>query len=129
MYLKKTILALLFTGALAGTGVYGQNNTSLADHNLENTSSKDFNTIYLNDASFFKGDDERTCFIDFEHITVHPNDLVVKDESGQVIFSDKVRDLPLDTIYELDMATYPIGHYVIELRSYTHVMRQEVDLR
>ena len=38
-------------------------------------------------------------------------------------------DLPVNTIYELDLTKYQAGKYEIELRSFTGLIRKSVELK
>ncbi len=68
-------------------------------------------------------------FIDFESLSVNLNDIVVTDANGAIVLEEKVFDLPVNTIYELDLSKYQNGKYHIELRSYTATIRKEVTLK
>ena len=74
---------------------------------------------------FFVDEEQKIYYIDFETINVNLNDIAVKNAAGKVVFQDEVFNLPVNTIYELDMHTFPKGKYVVELRSYTGVLRRE----
>lgn len=79
--------------------------------------------------SFFVDEEQQKYYIDFESINVNLNDILVKNGSGQVVFQEDVYNLPVNTIYELDMQSYPKGKYIVELRSYTGIMRKEFVIR
>ena len=78
--------------------------------------------------AFFADEEEKRYFIDFESLNVNINNVVVKDASGSTIWEDKVFDLPVDTIYEIDCSEYAPGFYVVELHSFTEVMRKEISI-
>ncbi|RME92371.1 MAG: hypothetical protein D6772_16995 [Bacteroidetes bacterium] len=80
----------------------------------------------INDWSIFADQDNKIYFIDFEQFAVNLNEIVVKDQRGQVVWHDEVFDLPVNTIYELDFSTYQAGEYLIELKAYTGVIRKRV---
>ena len=54
---------------------------------------------------------------------------MVRDENGEVVLKDKLHDLPVNTIYEIDTTDYSSGKYQIELRSYTGVIRKEIEVK
>ncbi len=78
--------------------------------------------------SFFKDDANKIFFIDFETIDVNLNEIVVKDEQGNVLITDAVSDLPVNTIYELDCSNFQDGEYVVELHSYTAILTKPFSL-
>ncbi len=78
--------------------------------------------------SFFKDDSNNIFFIDFETIDVNLNEIVVKDEEGNVLITDAVSNLPVNTIYELDCSNFGNGKYVVELHSYTAILRKPFSL-
>ncbi len=78
------------------------------------------------DWTFYLDAEKRVYYIDFESINVNLNNLKVKNSKGDVVLSDDLSNLPVDTIYELDMQHMKPGKYHIELRSFTGVIRKEV---
>lgn len=78
------------------------------------------------DQTFYLDGEQRLYYIDFESINVNLSNIKVKDSKGQVVLSDDVADLPVNTIYELDMKNMKSGKYHIELRSFTGLIRKEV---
>jgi len=78
--------------------------------------------------SFFKDETSNFYYIDFESIDINLNEIVVKDEKGNVVLEEGVSDLPVDTIFELDCSEYQNGKYVVELHSYTAVLRKPFSL-
>lgn len=68
-------------------------------------------------------------FVDFESLNVLLDKIAVTDENGEVILEKKVFNLPVDTIYELDLSAYKEGKYNIELRSFTGTLRKEITLK
>jgi len=78
--------------------------------------------------SFFKDETSNFYYIDFESIDINLNEIVVKDNEGNVVLEEPVNDLPVDTIFELDFSQYQNGQYVVELHSYTAVLRKPFSL-
>jgi hypothetical protein len=80
------------------------------------------------DKVIFADQSNKTFFIDFERINVNLSGIVVKDILGGVVFKDEVANLPVDTIYELNLSRMSPGTYDIELQSYTGVIKKTVTL-
>lgn len=78
--------------------------------------------------SFFKDETSNFYYIDFESIDVNLNEIMVKDEQGNVLLEETVNNLPVDTIYELDCSQFQNGEYIIELHSYTTILRKPFSL-
>jgi len=81
------------------------------------------------DWSFFMDEENEVYYIDFETISVNLNDIAVRDKSGEVVFREDVWNLPVNTIYELDFSQYKPGEYVVELRSFTGVLKKNVTVK
>lgn len=81
-----------------------------------------------NDWSVYADAENKLYYIDFQAINVNLNDIIVKNEAGAVVYKDHVLDLPVDVIYELDLSSYPVGTYSIELRSFTSIIKKEVEV-
>jgi len=78
--------------------------------------------------SIYSDDENQTYFIDFEKISVNLSDIVVKNKAGEIIFKDEVYDLPVNSIYELDASEFGSGEYVMELRTYTGVIKKDISV-
>ncbi len=78
-------------------------------------------TFYLDAA-------ERKCYIDFETISVNLDEIVVHHASGDQVHSAELWNLPVDSIYELDMQGWKPGKYMVSLRTMTGVIRRELYL-
>ncbi len=111
-------LIVFATGSttFAQTSVSTDNNYSLLELNNENW-------------SFFSDENSDVMYIDFAKLTFNLSDIVVLDENGEVLFKDDVLDLPVDSIYELDLSDYESGKYDVELRSFTGNVTKEVTLK
>lgn len=79
--------------------------------------------------SFYTDQTKKTCYIDFQSLNVNLNAIVLKDASGNVLKEEKVFDLPVDTIYELDLSEFESGSYEIELQSFSKVIKKTVLLK
>lgn len=84
--------------------------------------------VNQDDKVIFADQSSKTFFIDFERLNVNLSGIVVKDILGGVVFKDEVANLPVNTIYELNMSRMSSGTYDIELQSYTGVIRKTVTL-
>lgn len=71
-------------------------------------------------------DGSNLLYIDFDKINMNLNQVFVKNESGAVMYQDEVWDLPVDAIYEIDLAQFPKGAYVIEVNAFTKTFKKEV---
>jgi hypothetical protein len=93
---------------------------------------------YGNELSLVNPDDEewtyyldkekKMYYIDFEAISVNLTDIVIKNADGGVIYEDEVFDLPVDTIYEIDLTQFSSGRYSIEIKSYTNTTVRKFEL-
>jgi len=80
------------------------------------------------EGSIFSDDENQTYFIDFEKINVNLSEIAVTNKRGEVIFKDEVYDLPVNSIYELDTSEFGSGDYVVELRTYTGVIKKDISV-
>ncbi len=129
MQLKNfTLVALLFAGFCLSANA--QTAALDPETNFNTTikaSSQPFSTS--TDWTLFADEENKLYYIDFETLTFNVSDVVVKNDAGEVLLRDKVFDLPVDTIYELDFSHYKSGKYEIELRTFTEVVRKTVHLK
>lgn len=104
---------------------------SIASVGEENTFTSDIGLTELADEnwSFYKDDENKVYYIDFEKIDFNLSEILVMNDNGEVLFQDDVLDLPVDTIYELDLSEYATGNYHVEVRSFTGVIKQEVNIK
>ncbi len=117
------LMILLFP--LFSTAQSAENSTQISLN--ENNSLTESTTT--TDWSFFSDEENQTYYIDFEKINVNLSDVIVKNETGDVLIKDNVYQLPVDTIYEVDLRPYGSGNYSIELRSYTGVIEKKVTIK
>jgi hypothetical protein len=76
--------------------------------------------------SIYIDEDSKTFYIDFEPIRVNLSEIVLKSAGGSVLFQDRVSDLPVNAIYELDMSSYGPGAYRIELHTFTGILAKDI---
>ena len=119
------VVAFVLVGSL-NNQLFSQSTTSL------NSSAAETATRLLDmsstDWSFYIDEEQDIYYIDFEKINVNLNDLKVINEAGEIVLEDNLYELPVDTIYELDLGTYPKGTYQVELRTFTGVISKKVTL-
>lgn len=126
MQLKFPLVCLLFV-FIAINSSFSQSSASLNDKALNVINPSEF-TIGHEDWTFYLDKESKVYYIDFESISVNLSDLKVLDEHGEVVMTDNLWDLPVNTIYELDMKGLNPGKYKIELRSYTGIIEKEVSV-
>lgn len=118
---------LLFFLLLAANALNAQ--TSSVSTSLMNEEFFSSATVPSTDNwSFYLDEENKTYYIDFETINVNLSDIKVIDTAGEVVMSDNLWDLPVNTIYELNLHGMKPGDYKIELRTYTGVIQKEVTI-
>jgi len=115
LFLALIVFAVVSTSS-AQTSVSTDKNYSLLELNNENW-------------SFFSDESTDVMYIDFAKLTFNLSDIVVLDQDGEILFKDDVLDLPVDSIYELDLSDYKSGKYNVELRSFTGNVTKEVTVK
>ncbi len=126
MQLKITFVFLVFVFFLVSS-ISAQSSASISSKAYSGQINDQL-TIGGEDWTFYLDKESNVYYIDFESISVNLNDLKVYDKQGEVVISDKLWDLPVNTIYELDLNNLQPGQYKIELRSYTGVIQKEVSV-
>lgn len=124
MQVKITFVFLVFVFILANS-ISAQSSASISSKAYVGQINDQL-TIGGEDWTFYLDKESNVYYIDFESISVNLNDIKVFDKQGEVVISDKLWDLPVNTIYELDLNKLQPGEYKIELRSYTGVIQKEV---
>jgi len=125
--MKKMLAIFVFTLlAFSGNTLLAQNTTASLTDLEENTELTEFNA---DDWTFYSDENNRVFYVDFENVQVNLSDVVVKNEEGEIMLKDHVLDLPVDTIYEIDLNNYQAGKYSIELRSFTGFIKKEVNVK
>ncbi len=102
---------------------------SLSAQSLTSTSNNqpyDLIDVNTENWSFYSDDESKLFYIDFEKLIFNVSNIVVLDENGEEVYNDDVLDLPVNSIYELDLNNFETGTYQIELRTYTGVTRKEL---
>lgn len=107
-----------------GYELFAQSSTSLRSESAEVTSK--LLGMSSTDWSFYVDEEQHIYYIDFEKINVNLSDLRVKNDVGVVVLEDSLYELPVNTIYELDLSDYPKGTYEVELRTFTGVISKKI---
>ena len=83
----------------------------------------------ITDKAIFADEENKIYYIDFENLSVNLSDIILKDNRGKVLIKEDVFDLPVNSIYELDLGKYAKGKYLIELHSFTGIIRKSIQVR
>ena len=124
--MKRIVYAVVFV--LAGclnSQLFAQSTTSLT---AEATTATRLLDLSSTDWSFYIDEEQEIYYIDFEKINVNLNDLKVINADGEVVLEDQLYELPVNTIYELDLSELPEGTYEVALRTFTGVISKEITL-
>ena len=124
------LLALFLTGSLSAVVAQTaslQEGTLSEPANMTASSSSLLN-MDTESWSLYADEENNLYYVDFATLSVNLNDIVVTRDDGEVVLREQVLDLPVDTIYEIDFNQYGEGNYVIELRSFTDVIRRKVTI-
>lgn len=126
MQLKFPLACFIFVCFAISNG-FSQSSASLESKDSPSIGSGHL-TLGNEDWTFYLDKESKVYYIDFESISVNLSDIKVVDEHGAVVMADKLWDLPVNTIYELDLKSLTPGNYKIELRSYTGVIEKELSV-
>ncbi|MEL6636118.1 MAG: hypothetical protein AAFW73_16475 [Bacteroidota bacterium] len=124
--MKRIVYVVVFV--LAGclnSQLFAQSTTSLT---AEATTATRLLDLSSTDWSFYIDEEQEIYYIDFEKINVNLNDLKVINADGEVVLEDQLYELPVNTIYELDLSELPEGTYEVALRTFTGVISKEITL-
>lgn len=129
----RTMLILIFA-VLIGAPLYAQQQdaTALVAVGGEMTIVFDDTEFRVEnqqeDWSFFMDETREWLFIDFAALGGNIAQLCLLDDDGEKLHAEDVLDLPLNTIYELDLRDLHAGRYTIELRTYTDIIRKRLEI-
>ncbi len=93
---------------------------------VENLTAKGATAAVSEDQSLYTGGTEKVYYIDFEDLRMNLSEIILKNDQGKILLKDDVFDLPVNTIYELDLSQYGSGTFEVELRSFTGVIRKTI---
>ena len=102
--------------------------SATADNNSIEMFSTDLPSPEGDEWTFYLDAENKVYYIDFETISVNLSDVKIKNQQGETVMKDKLWDLPVNTIYELDFRDFEPGKYQVELRSYTGMITKEVTI-
>lgn len=131
MHRKIAVMCLVLFFGITG-GLSAQNavkSTAKTDKKVAAIFSSTPTPSQEQDWTIFHDSETNLYYIDFEMIKVNISDVVIRDEKNQVIFEDDVFDLPVNTIYELDMNAFQAGKYRVELRTFTDIIAKNIELK
>ncbi|MCB0663760.1 MAG: hypothetical protein KDC24_13520 [Saprospiraceae bacterium] len=80
------------------------------------------------DWSIYTDTENHILYVDFAKLNFNLNDITIRNKAGEILFQDQLWDLPVDTIYELDLAPFGKGAYSVELRSFTDSVIRDVEV-
>lgn len=128
-----TFIFLLCQGAI------GQTQTaSTSDIAISSTPSSDIDWANFenelteeNNWSFHTNQEGKLLYIDFESLGGKMNRLVLKSAEKEVVIEDNhLFDLPINTIYEVNLEKLERGSYFVELHTYDNkVIREEITIQ
>ncbi|MEN0003967.1 MAG: DUF3244 domain-containing protein [Bacteroidota bacterium] len=123
MHFRRLVIASLLVASYAVAQAQSASTTTSLDSDLQ------LKELTNQNWSVYADEDNQLFYIDFQNLTINISDVVVKDDAGKVILKDDVFDLPVDTIYEIDLSDQHSGKYQIELRSFTGIIRKTVSVK
>lgn len=115
------LIFFLFAGAVSQ--LYGQSNLTPGAGSASNKAG-----IGEEELSVFVDEESETYFIDFESIRANLSEIALKNAKGDILFQDRVSDLPVNAIYELNVSPYSPGQYRIELHTFTGVIAKDIQV-
>ena len=78
--------------------------------------------------TLFEDQIEKSFYIDFDSFNLNLKEVLIKNIQGDIIYRNKVYDLPVDAIFELNFSNYPSGYYTIEVHSFISVFSKSLEL-
>ena len=126
MKISKSLFAFVLL-CFIGNNLFAQSSASVE----ENMFVSNYTLTELPDEnwSFYKDEENQLYFIDFEKINFNLSEILVKNDNGDILIQDDVLDLPVNTIYEIDLSEFGAGDYHVELKSFTGIIRKEVNIK
>lgn len=122
------LTVIIFLSFLTEQSLFAQTSSDGKSSEIFKTET---NLLNLNESDWaiYEDEETHTFYIDFEKIKTNLSALVVTSVKGETVFKDDLWNLPVNTIYELDMANYPNGEYDIEIRSFTSSIHKKVAVK
>lgn len=105
-------------------------NAQTSVNKFETLASVEGNLLNLasDDWTIFTGEETNTYYLDFDKISANLKEISVVSTSGEVIFKDELWNLPVDTIYELDMQEYEKGTYEIQIKTFKEEIKKSINV-
>ena len=67
----------------------------------------------------YQSDDRTKVFIDFSEIPVNLKSIQILNSKGDVFVSKVVYELPVNSLYEIDLTNFPGNDLVLEIQTFT----------
>ncbi len=129
--MQRKFLPLIVLLCLGGTFAYGQMTSVKPEAGFSDLTTN-VTTAAPADSdnwTLYADEENKLYYIDFESLSVNVSDVIVRNAQGEIVWQDKVFDLPVNTIYELDFSRRKSGTYEVELRTFTSVIRKTVVIK
>ncbi len=69
--------------------------------------------------AIYQSDDRTKVFIDFNEIPVNLKSIQILNSKGDVFLNKVVFDLPVNSLYEIDLTDFPGSDLVLEIQTFT----------
>ncbi len=118
---KTLFLSILMLFSLVG---WSQTNTAL------NNEQANISTLIVSSSednwTFYTAEDR--LYIDLELLGGYATDLAILNETGEVVLSEELMEVPKNSIYELDLATLERGSYSLKVRTYQDIVQKSLEV-
>lgn len=125
----KYSLLVMFITTFSCTSIFSQSSSTQANANPTiNWDNFELELDNLDtDWTFHTDQENRVLYIDFEALGGNMSKLVMVDKQDEiVVMDDHLFDLPINTIYEIDLAKLSRGSYSLELHTYNSIIKEEI---
>lgn len=123
MELKACYACIVFF--LVSISLSGQNlvaSTGNASLSMENSETP------TPDWAFYEDEDNQKLLIDFSALDSHLTDLVIVNDQNEEIFREDLYELPGNSIYELDLATFQKGNYSLNISTFNQPITRSISI-
>ena len=130
----KAVTSIVFVLSLCQL-LSAQPPTASTNNTLASTDAVDWanfeNELNKDNWSFHTNKENKLLYIDFETLGGKMSRLVLKSAQEQVVVEDNhLFDLPVNTIYEVNLENLERGSYFVELYTYDHqVIKKEISIQ
>jgi hypothetical protein len=134
----KAVTCITFILLLCQSAIAQNQTASTSDIAISSSSSSDIDWANFeneltneDDWSFHTNQEGKLLYIDFESLGGKMNRLVVKSSQKEVVIEDNhLFDLPINTIYEVNLEKLKRGSYFVELHTYDNkIIREEITIQ